>query len=158
MNLSTQEELKIKIDIRALMGAYVKLADAKNWVELASLFTEKGLFETFSPEGKLLVMMNGRREIAMVITESVGRARVIQRLYGFDIQVENDTRAKGVFSMSDTLIRAIDDKPEQMSLNRLPVFRTLQGFGHYHCDYLKIEDRWFIDKLVQTRTKLDFTF
>jgi hypothetical protein len=36
-------------------------------------------------------------------------------------------------------------------------FRTMHGYGHYHGDFVKEGGRWHIDKLVQTRVKIDFT-
>jgi len=32
----------------------------------------------------------------------------------------------------------------------------VRGFGHYRCDLVNVSDGWKIDKLVQTRLRMDF--
>jgi hypothetical protein len=36
-------------------------------------------------------------------------------------------------------------------------FRTMEGYGHYHGDFVKVGEAWYIKTLVQTRLKMDFT-
>jgi hypothetical protein len=33
----------------------------------------------------------------------------------------------------------------------------MEGYGHYHGDFVKVGEAWYIKTLVQTRLKMDFT-
>jgi hypothetical protein len=37
-------------------------------------------------------------------------------------------------------------------------FTRMEGYGHYHGEFVKTDGAWFIAKLVQTRLRLDFTY
>ncbi len=152
------EKLKITDDIRALMARYVRNADNKNFSELASLFTENGTFTPLDVNGIPLIVMAGRNEIAETISTSVGQAVAIHHLFSFEVEIQSETEVHGVFSMEDRLIRPESEESVSVSERNVPAFRTLHGFGHYHGDFVKIDGKWHIAKLVQTRIKLDFTY
>ncbi|WP_312285878.1 nuclear transport factor 2 family protein [Chryseobacterium gleum] len=156
--MTVLEKLNITNDIRTLMARYVRNADNKNFKGLANLFTENGSFTPLDLEGNALVVMSGRNEIADKISTSVGKAVAIHHLFSFEVDVQSETEATGVFSMEDQLIRPEDEVSIQLSESNVPAFRTLHGYGHYHGDFVKIDDKWYISKLIQTRIKLDFTY
>jgi hypothetical protein len=35
-------------------------------------------------------------------------------------------------------------------------FRSVHGYGHYRCDFTKVDGAWKISRLVQTRLRMDF--
>ncbi|MDC8104762.1 MULTISPECIES: nuclear transport factor 2 family protein [Chryseobacterium] len=158
MNITHLEKLTITDDIRTVMAKYVRHADSKNFTELANLFTENGIFTPLDVNGETLVQMAGRREIENKISESVGNATAIHHLFSFEIDIESKEMVHAVFSMEDHLIRPENEENILLKDSNVPVFRTLHGFGHYHGDFVKIKDTWFIKKLIQTRLKLDFTY
>lgn len=158
MNSTSTETLNIKDEIRELMARYVRYADEKNWKKLASLFTPNGVFKPLNVEGEPLIVMEGRTQIAETINKSVGTATAIHHLFSYEINVLNEGEAKGVFSMEDYLIRPETEEPAQTAHGNIPAFKTLRGYGHYHGDYIKQDGVWYIEKLIQTRIKLDFTF
>jgi len=158
MNITALEQLKITDDIRTVMAKYVRNADYKNFVELANLFTESGTFTPQDVAGNALITMNGRNEIAGKITESVGQATAIHHLFSYEVEVQSFDKVHAVFAMEDRLIRPENEESVTLTDSNVPTFRTLHGFGHYHGDFVKIENTWYIEKLVQTRLKLDFTY
>lgn len=157
MSITSTEKLNIKDDIRELMARYVRHADEKNWPLLASLFTPNGVFMPLNVEGEPLIVMEGRRHIADTIGNSVGAATAIHHLFSYEINVLGDDKATGVFSMEDYLIRPESEILPQTTHGNIPAFKTLRGYGHYHGDFVKRDGVWQIEKLIQTRIKLDFT-
>lgn len=158
MSITSTETLNTKDEIRELMARYVRHADEKNWSLLASLFIPNGVFMPLDVEGVPLIVMEGREHIADTISNSVGAATAIHHLFSYEISVSGDDKAKGVFSMEDYLIRPESEILPQTSHGNIPAFRTLRGYGHYHGDFVKLDGVWHIEKLIQTRIKLDFTF
>jgi hypothetical protein len=158
MSSTATEKLSIKDEVRELMARYVRHADEKNWPLLASLFTPNGVFMPLDVEGEPLIVMEGRAHIAETIGKSVGAATAIHHLFSYEIEVLAEDKAKGVFSMEDYLIRPETETLPQTAHGNIPAFRTLHGYGHYHGDYVKIDGAWHIEKLIQTRIKLDFTY
>lgn len=158
MNMTDLEKLKITDDIRTVMAKYVRNADNKNFKELAGLFTSDGTFVPLDVNGDALVEMSGRAEIAGKIAASVGQATAIHHLFSFEVDILSPEKVHAVFSMEDRLIRPESEKSVLLNESNVPAFRTLHGFGHYHGDFVKIDNTWYIEKLVQTRLKLDFTY
>jgi hypothetical protein len=150
--------LIIKDEIRELMARYVRHADEKNWQQLAALFTPGGSFTPLDVSGQLIIELQGREQIAQTINSSVGEATAIHHLFSYEIQLDNESTAKGVFAMEDYLIRPESQKRTHETTGTLPDFRTMHGFGHYHASFVKTGGSWQIEKLVQTRVKLDFTY
>jgi len=158
MNITDLEKLKITDDIRTVMAKYVRNADHKSFTDLANLFTENGTFTPLDVNGETLVQMSGREEIANKIQANVGKAIAIHHLFSFEVDIQSPEKVHAVFSMEDHLIRPDNEESILLTDSNIPAFRTLHGFGHYHGDFIKIEERWYITKLVQTRLKLDFTY
>jgi len=152
------EHLKITDEIRGLMARYVRHMDNKEWEKLVSLFTIEASFTLLDVLGEALAVMTGRDHIAKTIAGFVGRATVIHHLFSYEIDVISMAEAKGVFAMEDYLIRPGDEYVELLPETKIPAFRTLNGYGHYHGNYINSNGIWYISKLVQTRLKLDFTY
>ncbi|CAM3698715.1 nuclear transport factor 2 family protein [Sphingobacterium prati] len=156
--MTALEKLEITDQIRTLMARYVHNADSKNFNALAKLFTENGTFMPLDVNGTPLLQMSGRAEIANKISTSVGQATAIHHLFSFELNIQSHEKTHAVFAMEDHLIRPVNEESKVLIESNVPAFRTLHGFGHYHGDFVKIEETWYIEKLVQTRLKLDFTY
>ncbi len=98
--------------------------------------------------------MEGRDGIATTISESVGNAQVLHQLFSYETEVLSPTSATSVVSMADMLIRP---EGEAVASNDNTSFKTMRGYGHYHGDFVKVDGRWYIKTLVQTRLKMEFT-
>lgn len=155
--LTQTDRLIISDELRKVMAQYVRFADQKNWDAFSSLFTETGTFTPLDTNGKTILEMSGRDNIRNTISESVGNATAIHHLFSYEIEIDSSKSAKGIFAMEDFVIRE-DNADSAGSEDVVAAFKTLKGYGHYHGDFINEDGKWLIQKLVQTRLKLDFTF
>lgn len=156
MDFSQIENLIEKDKIREIMSRYVRYADQRDWSKLASLFTMEGEFIPLDLEGKAILHLTGREQIANILSENVGHATVIHHLFSYEINMSAKTAASGVFSMEDYILYP-DNGEISPTTKSGSFFRTMHGFGHYHVDFIRLGDQWNIRKLLQTRIKLDYT-
>ncbi|SCE77789.1 nuclear transport factor 2 family protein [Micromonospora mirobrigensis] len=148
------ETLTALEEIRLLEARYARYADEKRWMDLAGLFTVDGTFTPQDAEGRPLLVMSGRQEIAETLTSvNGGDVTAIHMLFTPEIEILSPTTARGIWAMADLLFRGADAPP---AAEGLPPFRTMRGWGHYHVSYEKVDGRWLIAERVQTRTRLEF--
>jgi len=133
--------------LRELKARYCRLADHKEWDQLADLFTEDASLRFYDAGGQIRSQINGRDAIARKLENSVGAAQPIHHIFSAEFVISSATEAQAVWAMEDRLIQ-----PEGVKAR----FQTMHGFGHYHEDYRLTGGRWLISKLQQTRLKLDF--
>lgn len=157
MSISDVDQLMVTDNIRDVMARYARHADSKQWHDLAALFTPDGSFTPLNVDGKVLIEMSGREQIASTLSASVGRAIAIHHLFSYEVEVLSADKAKGIFSMEDYVIHPEDEEVKHSPDSNIPVFRKLHGYGHYHGEYIKVKGVWQISRLVQTRIKMDFT-
>ena len=153
-SVSEVETLVAINEIREVMARYARHADHKEFEDLAGLFTPDGTFTPHQVDGSVWMHMEGREGIARTIAENVGDAQVLHQLFSYETDVLSPTSARSVVSMADMLIRPEGEaapSPEQTA------FKTMHGYGHYHGDFVKVDGRWYIKTLVQTRLKMEFT-
>jgi hypothetical protein len=150
----TELERLVAVDaIRDLQARYVRAADEKRWSDLAALFTADARFIAQDLDGETLAEMRGRDEIEKIIGGSVGSAVTVHHLFSYEIAIESEASARGVFSMEDIVTRA-DDEPLPPEVEGGPKpFRGLHGYGHYHVRYELVDGAWLIAESVQTRLK-----
>src|SRR3954469_8573342 len=152
--VSDVEKLVAINEIREVMARYARHADHKEFEALAGLFTPDGTFKPHKVEGIGWMHMGGRAGIARTIAESVGNAQVLHQLFSYETEVLSPTSATSVVSMADMLIRSDGGA---VAPHENTDFTTMHGYGHYHGDLVKVDGRWYIKTLVQTRLKMDFT-
>ena len=140
-------------EIREVMARYARHADQKDFEALARLFTSDGSFTTNQVDGAVWMQIKGRDAIARTIAQSVGTAQVIHHLFSYQTEILSPTSARSVVSMADMFIRP---EGEALPSDAGLAFRTMEGYGHYHGDFVKVGEAWFIKTLVQTRLKMDF--
>ncbi|HKC81698.1 MAG TPA: nuclear transport factor 2 family protein [Gemmatimonadaceae bacterium] len=153
-SMSDVERLVAINEIREVMARYARHADHKEFEDLAGLFTPDGTFTPHKVDGSVWMHMEGRDGIATTISESVGNAQVLHQLFSYETEVLSPTSATSVVSMADMLIRP---EGEAVASNDNTSFKTMRGYGHYHGDFVKVDGRWYIKTLVQTRLKMEFT-
>jgi hypothetical protein len=151
------ERLKAVEEIRRLEARYARFADEKRWADLAGLFTKDGTFTPHDPDGKPLAVMSGRQDIADHLTAAMsGDVSPIHLLLTSEIDILSPTTAHAIWAMADLVFRNDDPPVQADEADNLPAFKTMRGWGHYHVDYVKIDDAWYFSKRVQTRTRLEF--
>ncbi|MGW4824336.1 nuclear transport factor 2 family protein [Streptomyces sp. NPDC004227] len=146
-------------DIRRVMAAYVHHADLHQWRDLADLFEADGTFTPLKVDGTEWTVMSGQEQIAAALGSNAGpNDVVIHHLFSDEIDVHSSTTAHGVWSMEDSFTRGkTAEGGERTDIPDEFAFNTMHGYGHYHGDFVKTDGVWRIQKLVQTRVRLDFT-
>ncbi|SDP09359.1 nuclear transport factor 2 family protein [Actinacidiphila guanduensis] len=153
--VSDTERLVAVDAIREVMAWYVYYADHAEWGKLAGLFTPAASFRTYGPRDELYLDLTGPREIEDTIRGSVGNARAIHHLFSYTAEVQSTTSASIVVNMEDLITPPDDGSGGAVQLGDV-TFTSVHGYGHYRCDLVKVEGTWKIDKLVQTRLRMDF--
>ncbi|MFJ4783490.1 nuclear transport factor 2 family protein [Streptomyces sp. NPDC088794] len=101
--------------------------------------------------------LEGPEAIEETIRASVGNAEAIHHLFSYTADVHSLASASIVVNMEDMVIPAEDDPATAVTQLGDVKFRSVKGYGHYRCDFQKVDGVWKISKLVQTRLRMDFT-
>ena len=167
--LSEIDRLTAIEEIRLLKARYFRYLDSKKWGEYAALYAPGATMDAsqsfYAPHpvsGEAYV--NGRQDLLelimagsgdMVMTggeviASKGRElfpEVITMHHGHmsEITIQSADRANGIWAMEDRLLFLDPGSP----------IREIQGFGHYHEDYVKMDGEWKIAKAKLTRVRVD---
>jgi hypothetical protein len=135
--------------IRDLKARYCRLADTKQWDEVAALFTEDAVWRIYDVDGSLLDEVPPA-EFAATVGGRVGTGQTIHHVFSHEIEFTSNTTAQGVWTMEDRFFQDRTTNPEAP-------FDSMHGFGHYHDIYRKTEDGWRIAGSDITRLRVEIT-
>jgi hypothetical protein len=156
--MSDVEVLTAIEEIRRLEARYARYADEKRWADLAGLFTVEGTFTPQDADGKPLMVMSGRQDIADTLARvNAGDVTPIHMLLTSEIEILSPRAAHGVWAMADLIFRDGVAPAETEAADGIPAFKTMRGWGHYHVDYVNVDGAWYFSTRVQTRTRLEFS-
>jgi hypothetical protein len=134
------EDIASVLEIQALKARYFQCVDGKDWPGLRALFSADGsLFFPEAQEAPLPVA-----DAIDFISRGIGEGVSIHHGHMPMIDILSAIEARGVWAMEDRIIWPAD-RPSSLGL------RTLHGYGHYHEDYVRIDDRWLIRRLKVVR-------
>ena len=127
-------------EIKRLKARYFRLMDEKRWDEWAEVFAEDfvGVYHGPHPE----LRYEGRDSIVSENRRILATAKTIHHGHMPEIEITSPTTATGIWAMFDYV--------------ELPEF-TLEGYGHYHEEYVKRGGRWEIKSIRLTRLRCDVT-
>ena len=158
-HMTDLEVLKATEAIRRVEARYAFYADHKRWRDLARLFTEDGVFRPLDQSGDELLRMTGREDISSSLAaHNSGDVQPIHQLFTHEIDIESSTSARGVWAMADFIFRAEGSTPVAGANDKVPAFKTMRGWGHYHVIYRKVNGLWLIADRVLTRTRLEYAY
>jgi len=136
-------------EIRQLKARYFRFMDTKDWVGLASVFTEDCLFDVQgsleeNPDRREAIPILGREATIALI--SSGLAPITSAHFGHmpEITVSSPSRASGIWSFVD-ILRMPPGEP-------VTLFR---GYGHYHETYTRADGQWHIATLRISRIMVE---
>ena len=135
--------------IRELKARYCRLADTKQWKEVAALFTEDAVMRFYGVDGGLRNEVTAA-EFAATIGARVGAGQPVHHVFSHEIRFTSATTAEGVWAMEDLIFHDRGNDPQAP-------FETMHGFGHYHDVYRKTADGWRIAGSDLTRLRVAFT-
>jgi hypothetical protein len=142
MNIDQFNDLEA---IRQLKARYFRIMDTQQFDEWPVLFTEDvtALYEgapRASDDLPTEIEIIGRDALVAGVKGLMTGAQSIHQGYMPEIELTSATTAHGVWSMYDQV--------------RLPTC-IFEGWGHYHEDYVKLDDGWKIKKIHLTRLHIE---
>ena len=155
-SVSDLDRLVVTDAVREVMAWYAYYADHAEWAKLAQLFTPTARFETFGPDGEQYLDVTGPSAIEETIRSGVGNSRAVHHLFSYTADVHSPTAASLVVNMEDWITPAADDPSGPAVQLGDVTFRSVRGYGHYRCELVKLDGAWKIEKLTQTRLRMDF--
>ena len=141
----TEHRAEDLYQLHQLKSQYFRYLDTKDWATWRTLFTDDLVFyleDSAVPTTAEPVSVGGDAFVANV-SRSLATAVTVHHGHMPELHFISERAATGIWAMYDWV-----DDPKQCS--------SLQGFGHYHEDYLKGADqRWRISVLRLTRLRTD---
>lgn len=126
--------------IKQLKARYCRYLDTKRWDDWRALFTDDFVSDTASSGGKLIT---GADEFVSFVRGTLGKPSqpTVHQVHAPEITLTSETTATGVWALHDVV--------------RLGPGLNLDGRGHYHETYEKIDGRWLIKTSTLTRLRED---
>ncbi|WP_375482071.1 nuclear transport factor 2 family protein [uncultured Mycobacterium sp.] len=126
--------------IKQLKARYCRYLDTKDWEAWRGIFADDFVSDTAEAGGKVIV---GADEFVAFIRATLGKPSqpTVHQVHAPEIELTSPTTARGVWALEDVV--------------RLAPGLNLNGYGHYHETYLKIDGRWRIKTSKLTRLRED---
>ncbi|MGF7236775.1 MAG: nuclear transport factor 2 family protein [Frankia sp.] len=126
--------------IKQLKARYCRMLDTKDWDGFREVFTGDVVMDSTGSGGS--VITGGDAFLAFISTNLAERVTVHQ-CHTPEITVTSPSSATGIWAMEDRV--------------RFGDGRELNGFGHYHETYEKVDGAWRIKTSKLTRLRMDIT-
>lgn len=136
-------------EIKSLKARYFRFIDTRDWSGFRSLFSDDCTFDFSQAFGDIappptVSATDPTKESVDNFVESlkVSLSGVLTIHHGHmpEIEITGPNSAQGVWAMYDYIRRPAG--------RRSP---SIEGYGHYHEDYVKVGDRWLISSVRLTR-------
>lgn len=141
-------------DIRQLKARYYRCMDTRDWDGLARVFAPDAIFDLrqvnsvrhpltgvwdppYTGEERVY---RGHAAVIKMIRDAVSHLITVHHGHMGEIEITSETTARGIWAMED-IIRSPPGEPHVW----------MQGFGHYHETYVRLEDGWKIETTRITR-------
>jgi SnoaL-like domain len=125
--------------IKALKARYCRLLDTKDWQGWRAVFADDFRSDTAEAGGKVIV---GADEFVAFVRRTLEKQPTVHQVHAPEIEVTSSTTARGIWALNDVV--------------RLAPGLNLDGYGHYHETYEKIDGQWRIKTSKLTRLRTDF--
>jgi len=133
----TPEQLVEVEQIKQLKARYFRLMDTRQWQDWAQVFTEDAVLQWGPNDGDVAKTRDG---IVELVSHVLREATTCHHGHMPEIEIEDASRARGIWAMYDYV-----ETPQYV----------LNGFGHYHEQYRKVDGAWRIHRLRLTRLRED---
>jgi hypothetical protein len=130
--------------IKQLKARYFRLMDTKQWEAFGEVFTEDAELDVSDDAGREAGHLSGGRNIADGIRHSIDAAKTVHHGHMPEIEVTGPDTAKGIWAMFDRVEFSTPNGPA-----------GIQGYGHYHETYRKVDGAWRIASLKLVRLRRD---
>jgi uncharacterized protein (TIGR02246 family) len=126
--------------IRRLKARYFRTMDTKDWDGMRHVFTDDVEIDTSEAGGEVV---RGADEFMNFLRRVLDGATTVHQGHMPEIDITSATTATGVWALHDIVI--------------WPNGTRLDGYGHYHETYEKVDGEWRIKSSKLTRLHVDFT-
>ncbi|GAB7145007.1 hypothetical protein LRC484719_36060 [Mycobacterium riyadhense] len=126
--------------IKQLKARYCRYLDTKRWDDWRQLFIDDFVSDTSAAGGKLI---RGADEFVSYVRNTLGKPSqpTVHQVHAPEIELTSATTATGIWALQDVV--------------RLAPGVNLNGRGHYHETYEKVEGRWLLKTSTLTRLRED---
>lgn len=124
--------------IKQLKAQYCRYLDTKRWDDWRQLFTDDFVSDTSPSGGKRIA---GADDFVAFVRQTLGKQPTVHQIHAPEITLTSPTTATGVWALEDVV--------------RLAPGVNLNGYGHYHETYAKVDGRWLIKASTLTRLRED---
>jgi uncharacterized protein (TIGR02246 family) len=125
--------------IRQLKARYFRTMDTKDWAAMRTVFADQVVVDTSEAGGGVV---SGADEFMDFLRETLADVVTVHHGHMPEIALTSDTTATGIWALNDILI--------------WPNGMRLDGYGHYHETYEKVDGDWRINSSKLTRLHTDF--
>jgi len=125
--------------IKQLKARYCRLLDTKDWQGWRAIFSDDFRSDTSPSGGKVIV---GADDFVAFVRKNLGAQPTVHQVHAPEIELTSATTARGIWALNDVV--------------RLAFGLNLDGYGHYHETYEKIDGQWRITSSTLTRLRTDF--
>ena len=140
------EQLSAIEEIKQLKSRYFRLMDTKQWDEWRTIFTDDmvQITDITVPDANGEVMqnqpINGGDEMVACVSKLLQNFKTVHHGHMFELIALSDETAEGIWAMED-IVETPNGK--------------LQGYGHYHEKYAKVNGQWRISYSHLSRLRVD---
>ena len=127
--------------IKKLKARYFRLMDMKLWEEWGEVFTKDATVRVITM-ADLEVSWEGRQQIVTNNSSILNDVITVHHGHMPEIEMTGAATATGIWAMFDYLI--------------FPNGTFMNGYGHYHEEYVKEDGQWRIKSLLLTRLREDY--
>ena len=124
--------------IKRLKARYCRYLDTKDWQAWRGIFADDLFSDTSQAGGKVI---RGADEFVDFTRRGLGTQPTVHQVHAPEIELTSETTARGVWALNDVI--------------RLAPGLNLNGYGHYHETYEKIDGQWRIKTSKLTRLRED---
>ena len=126
--------------IKQLKARYCRYLDTKDWTAWRDIFTDDFVSDTADSGGTVIA---GADEFVAYIRKTLGKPSqpTVHQVHAPEIELTSATTARGVWALHDVV--------------RLAPGLNLNGYGHYHEIYEKVDGQWRIKTSKLTRLRVD---
>ncbi|MBO0863869.1 MAG: nuclear transport factor 2 family protein [Mycobacterium sp.] len=126
--------------IKQLKARYCRYLDTKDWTAWRGIFTDDFVSDTAGAGGKIIA---GADEFVAYLRKTLGKPSqpTVHQVHAPEIELTSATTARGVWALEDVV--------------RLAPGLNLNGYGHYHETYEKVDGQWRIKTSKLTRLRVD---
>ena len=124
--------------IKQLKARYCRLLDTKQWELWRDLFSDDFVSDTSTCGGQIIT---GADDFVAFIRKTLGKPSqvTVHQVHAPEIALDSPSTAHGVWALNDVV--------------HLAPTINLNGYGHYHETYAKVDGQWVITASTLTRLR-----